>query len=219
MKPLIYLIESGNRQDLAETFMRFQEYYESPVFGGRAFSRDEFEAWYASENGAFTYYQDWAGFNIPSRVLEPFRNGNFDPLTEKEKKLINFFKNIHDDFYIIGATSQDEDYPDTIKHEFVHGAFFANPDYKKNIISYLGAHKPEVVKTTLKEMGYGDNVLEDETNAYMLTEPQTMAKKVCLGDGCRIRNGLDKIFYKYFGFSMTAARADLVANRTQRILI
>ena len=104
----IYLIESKTRQDLAATFMRVQEYYESPVFGGRTFSVGEFAAWYASEYGAFTYCQDWSGFNIPSWVLEPFRNGGFDPLTDKEKNLLNFFKNIHDSFYIIGATSQDK---------------------------------------------------------------------------------------------------------------
>src|SRR3989344_4556885 len=215
----IYLIESKTRQDLAATFMRFQEYYESPVFRGRTFSADEFAAWYASEFGAFTYHQDWSGFNIPSWVLEPFKNGEFDPLTAKEKNLLNFFKNIYGDFYIIGATSQDEECADTIKHEFAHGAFFTNKEYREDVINFLNAKKPHVVRVALQEMGYADNVLEDETNAYLLTEHQTLASKVPLTEGLKIQSVLDKIFAKYFGFSMAVASADCVANRTKRILI
>ena len=154
MKLPIYLIESKTRQDLAETFMRFQEYYESPVFKGRSFSIEEFVAWYASEFGAFTYHQDWAGFNIPSWILEPFKKGDFDPLTEKEKNLINLFRNVQGNFYIIGATQQDEECADTIKHEFVHGAFFTNEGYREDVINCLNAHKPNVVKVALREMGY-----------------------------------------------------------------
>ena len=215
----VYLIESKTSQDLATTFMRFQEYYESPVFSGRVFSVDEFAAWYASEFGAFTYCQDWAGFNIPSWALEPFRNGSFDPLTDREKSLLNFFKNIRGDFYIIGATSQDEECVDTIKHEFAHGAFFTNSDYRRDVINFLNVHRPNVVKVALQKMGYGDNVLEDEANAYLLTEPQTLRNQLSLNEGCKLRDILDRIFAKYFGFSMVAAGADLVANQTERILI
>lgn len=219
MNAPIYLIESKSRQDLAATFMRFQEYYESPVFSGRAFSVDEFAAWYASQYGAFTYHKDWSGFNIPSWVLEPFKGGEFDPLTEKENNLLNFFKNIRGDFYVVGATPQDEECADTIKHEFAHGAFFTNADYRRDIIDCLNAHKPNVVRVALKEMGYGDNVLEDETNAYLLTEPQTLRNQLSLNEGCKLRDILDGIFAKYFGFSMVTASADIVANRTERVFI
>jgi len=215
----IYLIESQSRQDLAETFMRFQEYYESPVFRGRVFSADEFVAWYASQNGGFTYHQDWAGFNIPSWVLEPFKNGGFDPLTDREKNLVNFFRNIQGNFYIIGATSQDKECADTIKHEFVHGAFFTNSDYRRDVLNCLNAHKSGVIKVALREMGYGENVLEDETNAYLLTEPQTFRNKMSLSEGLKLRDVLDKIFAKYFGFSMMVVNADFIVNRTERILI
>jgi len=215
----IYLIESRNRQDLAATFMRFQEYYESPEFKGRVFSVDDFVRWYARKFGSFTYSRDWYGFNIPSWVLETFRSGEFDPLTDKEKNLVNFFGKIRSDFYIIGATQQDEEYADTIKHEFAHGAFYTNKDYRKDVLRCLNTHKPNVVKIALQEMGYGNNVLEDETNAYLLTEPQTFAGEVSLNEGLKLRDVLDKIFAKYFGFSMVTASADCVANRTERILI
>lgn len=219
MEAPIYLIESKTRQGLATTFMRFQEYYESPVFRGKTFSADEFSAWYVSQYGAFTYHKDWAGFNISSRTLEPFKNGEFDPLTEKEKAILNFFKNVSGDFYIIGATSQDEECADTIKHEFAHGAFFTNTSYRRDVVSCLNAYKFNGIKLAIQKMGYGENVVEDETNAYLLTEPQTFANRVSLNEGYKLRDTLDKIFAKYFGFSMTEVNADFVANRTQRVSI
>src|SRR3989344_8767791 len=112
----IYLIESQSRQDLAAAFIRFQEYYESPEFKGRVFSVDDFAHWYARKFGAFTYSKDWYGFNIPSRVIEPFRAGQFDPLTPLEQSLLDVCKDARGDFYMIGATPGAEYFAETIKH-------------------------------------------------------------------------------------------------------
>ncbi len=199
--------------------MRFQEYYESPVFRGKAFSVDEFATWYASEHGSFTYHQDWTGFNIPSWVLEPFKKGDFNPLTEKEKNLVSFFRNIPGDYYIIGATQQDKECADTIKHEFVHGAFFADKRYREDVANCIKIHRPSVAKTALKKMGYSDGVLEDEINAYLLTGHQVFEENLCLNEGRRLCDMFDKVFFKYFGFSMMSANADMVASKTERIVI
>jgi hypothetical protein len=215
----IYLIESPNRQELALTFMRFQEYYESPEFAGKFFSADEFAAWYAKEHGAFTYHKDWSGFNIPSWVLEPFKVGNFDPLTAREQKLINFFRNKKDNFYIIGVTTADEECAETLKHEFVHGAFYTNGAYRQDVIQCLQENNPRVVKVALTKMGYGPNVLEDESNAYLLTEPETLEKNISWPVGEKLQNKLDRIFQKYFGFSMIASKADKLAGYTERLSI
>jgi len=218
MKKLpIYLVESKTKQNLAETFMRFQEYYESPVFKGKCFSVEEFAAWYAKEYGSFSYAQDWSGFNIPSWVLEPFKNGNFGNLTEKEQKLIDMFKNEEGDFYIIGATPKDEWWADTVRHEFVHGAFCVNQNYRENVNYLLNSKKPATVKKALGKMGYGKNVLEDEMNAYLLTEPQTLAKDISLGDGAGLRDVLDDVFKKYFGFSMINVPLDTLMSRVEHV--
>lgn len=219
MKPPIYLIESESRQVLAETFMRFQEHYESPVFGGKVFSAGEFADWYASEYGDFTYHKDWSGFNIPSKVLKPFIQGDFDPLTAREQKLVELARKVKGEFYIIGATREDEDLNDTIKHEFVHGAFATNPEYRQDVIRCIKAHRPEVVRRVLAGMGYGDNVLDDEINAYLLTEPETLEEDVCHNEGFRLSQILDNVFKKYFGFSMAAARTEAVVARTEKLLI
>lgn len=215
----IYLIESSNRQDLAETFMRFQEYYESPVFRGKPFSVEEFSAWYASQYGAFTYAKDWSGFNIPSAVLEPFRRGDFDPLTEKEKRLLDMLKDDRGPFYVIGATPEDDWFKDTIRHEFVHGAFATNKDYREHVVRLIRLKKPDKIKKVLAGMGYGQNVLEDEMNAYLLTEPQTLAEDVSLGEGINWRDKLNETFSKYFGFSMVDSSLDTVMKRVTKFYL
>jgi hypothetical protein len=202
MKLPIYLIESADRRVLAETFMRFQEHYESPVFGGKIFTFDDFAAWYTSKHGSFSYAQDWSGFNIPSRVLKPFKNGDFGSLTSEEQRLMDIFKYEEGDFYIIGATPQDEWWADTVRHEFVHGAFFINKDYRDAVDKFIQGQNAEAIKKALTLMGYSKDVLNDETNAYLLTEPQTLGYYVSLGDGFRLRDKLDLIFKKFFGFSM-----------------
>jgi len=218
-RPEIYLIESQDRQNLAETFMRFQEFYESPVFAGKHFSVAEFASWYAMEYGSFSYARDWSGFNIPSWVMDPFKNGNFDPLTEKEKKLLEILKGTSNKDYIIGVTPQDEWYKDTIKHEFVHGCFFTNPEYRKTVDNFIKGQNPEAIKKALSLMGYGKDVLNDETNAYLLTEPQTLGYYVSLGDGVKLRDKLDYIFQKYFGFSMVKTSVDTLIKRVERFSI
>lgn len=74
----INLLVFENQKELASTFVRFQEHYESPEFAGKTFSLEEFKEWYIKnsekgrETGEFTYYEDWSGFNIPSYVMRPF---------------------------------------------------------------------------------------------------------------------------------------------------
>lgn len=206
MKKLgVHLVESKTKLGLASTFMRFQEFYESPVFRGKVFTVDEFAAWYAKKHGSFSYYQDWAGFNIPSWVLQPFIDGKFNPLTEKEASFVDYFNRINGDFYVIGITKEDPEWFDTLKHELVHGAYFYDEDYRKDVLSFISDLRPESAKMGLEKMGYGKNVIDDETNAYLLTEPQTLRDRINLFDGKKIQSGLDRIFQKHFGYSIVGA--------------
>ena len=43
----VYLVTFTNRFDLTMTFMRYQEYYESPKFRNKIFSLAEFMRWYS----------------------------------------------------------------------------------------------------------------------------------------------------------------------------
>lgn len=69
--------------DLAMTFLRMQEWYESPnpKFARKHFTLEEYMRWYqkAYGNGAFTYPKDWTGFNVPSTAVLAIMNG---PITK-----------------------------------------------------------------------------------------------------------------------------------------
>src|SRR3989344_5759404 len=76
----IYLLNFQSPYDLAMSFCRYQEFYEStnPVFKGKSFSLIDFMEWYSNKNNnrkrsdlkCFTYPDDWAGFNLPSYVFD-----------------------------------------------------------------------------------------------------------------------------------------------------
>jgi len=224
-KPNIFLIESKTRQVLAETFLRFQEYFESPEFKGRVFTVDEFAQWYVSKYGAWTYSKDWYGFNIPAKVLEPFRSGRFDPLTPAEQKLLEICppaqigNNASRDFYVIGVTSGAEYFKETLRHEFVHGAFHVNGDYRKDVIKCLDSHKIKTINNALSKMGYHNDVHSDEANAYVLVEPETISEYVTKRDTQKLRTRLDSIFRKHFGFSVLETNSMELMRQAEHVQI
>jgi hypothetical protein len=61
--------------------MRAQEYYESPFkqIKGKEFTIIKFMELYSKRFGenAFTYTTDWAGFNIPSKVLSTLYGSDY----------------------------------------------------------------------------------------------------------------------------------------------
>jgi hypothetical protein len=98
-------ISADSQEELGNTFIRFQEFYESPNpnFLGKIFTLGMVRQWYSVKYGADTYHHDWTGFNFPSRILLPFKQGLFDPLTNEEIALLNLFKYRQDHFYISRA--------------------------------------------------------------------------------------------------------------------
>ena len=60
----IFLVRFDTQYALASTFLRIQEHYESNRFRNRVFSLEQYMDWYAAEFGAFTYFEDWSGFNV-----------------------------------------------------------------------------------------------------------------------------------------------------------
>jgi hypothetical protein len=76
----VYLLRSKTQYELASTFLRIQEHYESPFFSGKIFSLEQYMDWCAARTGSFTYYEDSSGFSVPSSALQPFYEGKVDPL-------------------------------------------------------------------------------------------------------------------------------------------
>ena len=157
------LLQTDSQESLCKTFIRFQEFYESPKFKDTIFTLGQLKHWYSITYGADTYYRDWEGFNFPSYVLKPFINGLFDPLTTEESELISLFRYRNDDFYVIGANDES-----TIRHELSHALYAYNKQYKKHIdiICHKYDKKLNKIKQYLLDKGYCNDVLNDEIQAY-----------------------------------------------------
>jgi hypothetical protein len=159
----IYLLRFKTQYELAATFLRVQEHYESPRFSGRIFSLEQYMDWYAARFGDFTYYQDWAGFNVPSTALQPFYQGKFDPLIEKEKRLLRLFKNVRGRFYVIGVYN-----PGDLTHELAHALFFTDADYRRAAREAMRGYDTSALKNQLAKAGYAKHVIADEVHAYLI---------------------------------------------------
>jgi hypothetical protein len=169
----VYVVHFDSQKNMAETFLRFQEHYESPKFRNKIFTHKEFREWYiqnskeGKKTGKFTYYKDWDGFNIPSNVLNPFKEGKFNPLTEKEKKLLCLFKNVKGKFYIIAYHGGGHH---LLGHELAHALFHTNEIYKNKVLKVLKRYNlKKVEKELLSIGGYGKHILKDEIQAYAVS--------------------------------------------------
>ncbi len=153
---------------LASTFVRFQEHYESPKYRNTVFSLAEFKDWYRTtkDHGRFSYYADWDGFNIPSRVLRRFMKGDFDPLSAKERALLAKVAARKGRFYVIGTAGTDVDKA-VLRHEVAHGLWYTRPDYRRRARAILKELDLRPVYTMLRELGYHRSVWLDEAHAWI----------------------------------------------------
>lgn len=162
----IYLLRFKTQYQLASTFLRIQEHYESPEFHGRIFTLEQYMDWYAAQRGNFTYYQDWSGFNVPSTALQPFYDGKFDPLTEKEQRLLGLFKKLRGRFYIIGI--YDGGHRGSLTHELAHALFFIDEDYRDAVRGAMRGYDTSRLEKQLADAGYARHVIPDEVQAYIV---------------------------------------------------
>jgi hypothetical protein len=173
----VFIFTFKTRADMGLTFLRFQEYYESPKFKGKAFSLDEYAAWYQEENGAFTYHEDWDGMNVPSYVFKPFFDGEFKT-NKLEQQFLNVIKPFYDSkkpFYVIGVNTEnkDQDHLDLdIKHELSHALYYTNAKYKNEVDVILKNMDVDfynkMKNCIIDESGYHEDVIHDEIHAYTL---------------------------------------------------
>jgi len=172
----IFNLQFDEQIELNSHFLRFQEYYESPEFRGKRFQLIDYINWYAKENdGDFTYFNDWSGFNIPAEVLIDCYHGIPDLNDQDEfmyyiaKKAVKASQS--GKAYLIGTTTDAKE--TTIHHELAHGMFYVNEEYQKKIISEIDkiCHTMTFYQMMkwLALMGYAENVHHDELNAYLAT--------------------------------------------------
>ena len=186
-------IRADSQEELALTFMRFQEHYESAnsKFRNNIFTLGQLRHWYSEYYGGNNYHTTWVGFNFPSRVLVPFKEGLFDPLTSQEQNLLELLRYRKDNFYIIGA--QDNS---TLRHELAHALYSTNLHYKNEIDSFLYKNRLKLTKLNkyMLNKGYCKEVLNDEIQAYITdNDDNNIINITC----ATIISGINKIFQKY----------------------
>ncbi len=153
---------------LARTMLRFQEHYESPKYRGKAFTREEFAAWYKAQkpHGRFSYYKDWDGFNVPSRALRRFKKGDFDPLDANEAALLRSLSARSGRFYVIATAAKDTS-GEVLRHEVAHGLWYTRPAYRRKAKKILESLDLKPVFEMLRGLGYHKSVWLDEAHAWI----------------------------------------------------
>lgn len=179
IKPRTFIVDFETRQELLKTFIRFQEYYESPEFKDKVFTVEEYADWYMKEykKDSFTYYDDWSGCNVPSFVFEEFRTGKMNPLSEREVNLLSQLPNDGEKFYVIGTFQGGNQ--GIIEHEICHSLYYSNEDYRKEADLLLEKYKEDLkpVKEHIIKLGYHESVLMDEVQAYISGTPNKLEDK------------------------------------------
>jgi hypothetical protein len=190
-----FCVSADSTRELARSFLRFQEHYESPndEFREKIFTVGQYRVWYEKKYGWFSYETDWTGFNIPGRVLIPFSKGYFDPLTIEEENLLSLFINPpKNNFYIIGANSQD-----VLNHELNHALYAHSQDYSNAVNKTFDANL-ENIKYALEHLldkGYCKYLLYDELQAYILDDDESITHLI------KNKTVLEKILFLYLQFS------------------
>ena len=159
-------VSADSQKELGETFIRFQEHYESnnQQLKNKIFTIGQLKQWYSETYGYDGYAEHWSGFNLPSVALKPFRSGLFDPLTPYEQNLLDAVKYRQDDFYIIGAQNKS-----VLRHELSHSLYAYSEKYRNEINSYIKKYNAgfKTIKKHILDMGYCTDVLNDEIQAYV----------------------------------------------------
>ncbi len=68
-------------------------------------------------------------------------------------------------------------------------------------------------------MGYHQDVFADEANAYVLVEPETIQEHISIRNTKRLRENLNKVFNKHFGFSILNTKVQALVSRVEHISI
>lgn len=178
-----WLVTSDSAVELGLLFLRPQEFYESgnPAFCGKAFTITEFMQWYIErtreENkpaeAAFTYFEDFQGYNIPGEVVEQYLKLPLPELSVWDTRFARIATVVQQHqrgkFYLIGALTTKTA---VIEHELAHAMYYLVPGYHLAMDKLLATLPPDarsVINAALAEQRYSPAVFFDETQAYMAT--------------------------------------------------
>jgi hypothetical protein len=143
--------------DLMYALARFQEFHENPLLHGQVFSRQKLQTW------QHDYYIRWNGCNFPATVVEAMR-GNPDAWQFDGHEL-EALRHMRPDMYIVGLHLKS-DFRNVLLHERAHALYASKPSYRNMVHDVIREESEKEAFNKLRDMGYGDNVLHDEYQAY-----------------------------------------------------
>lgn len=180
MYPRIYALVIKDDRLRARVFMRYQEFYESDSdsFRGKGFKWKDYTKFYKekTKKDYLSYHEDWAGYNIPCNSIEScielIPDLNYYDLIMFS--VVDTIRDIvgNDNYYLIGIDQSNGEDPSLVYHEVAHGLWFSTPSYKNRQMSNITNMNPNVRNSVAKKitgMGYGENVVDDEIQAYLST--------------------------------------------------
>jgi hypothetical protein len=182
----IYHCIINNRYDLAMTFCRVQEFYESPFkeIRGKNFELLDFMRLYAKKNKEvyFGYPADWSGFNIPGSMIQKcYYEKNTIDMNYYDGVIMDIHDTIMDEldekdpkYYLIGSEGNNKI---TKRHEVAHALYHLNKDYKNKVDKIIKRITPNLYKNIeeyLLHIGYTKKVIVDEINAYFSTDDSSI---------------------------------------------
>jgi len=179
----IFHIKFPNQYLICSTFLRLQEFYESPYkqIRGHFFTLENIQDVYAKHHdNEFTYLTDWSGFNVPDNVIKHFFELFNGRLLRKESQLKSLIQkqildNPNKTYLIATYDTRDE------SHEISHGYWYLEKEYRTSMMDIIKrySHKNMVFRA-LKKMGYPSKVHCDELQAYLSTDTAAECRNIML---------------------------------------
>lgn len=182
--PNIFLVVVPDEYERSMLFLRVQEYSESPNANirGKSFDILDFIKWYTLKNdNAFTYAEDWNGFNISFKsAMECYKklpknltnkyDRVFMRILTQVSELLSDRPELAKKAYIIGAESTNSV---TAHHEIYHALYFTDAKYRskanKAIDTIIPTKIYKKLRANLVSIGYFDNdfTIYNELQAYL----------------------------------------------------
>jgi hypothetical protein len=166
------------------SFVRMQEFYESPKFKGKYFTLEQYMDYWSKEfgKGSFTYPSVWNGFNLPGKVLSDWWDSFDNDRRDREKAVLDKITDLMikenitignmDKIYIIG-THNGKYCNRIIEHELAHALYCLYPEYRKScqeLLRKVSKKDYRDAKKILIRKGYCKKMIDDELQAYFSTD-------------------------------------------------
>jgi len=205
ISPRIFALVIKDDKLRARVFLRYQEFYESDsdTFRGKGFKWRDYIEFYKdkTKKDYFSYYEDFAGYNIPCDTIEACIK-KIPDLNIYDMIMFSVVDTIRsivgsDNFYLIGIDQNDGEDESLIHHEFAHGLWFSDPIYKTKMskaIEDIPSNTRQSIYKKIGELGYGENVYDDELQAYLATGiiPEFARIKDIKKEAVKFKNIFDK---------------------------